>query len=105
MPLLRSVWVPLLTCAEIGLLGCAGVGRGASGRAPGRAGSGRGQGRFDFKPSFWGPSQLNLSPGPNFVSSVIFNGGPFYVANTGTSWTVTLRKTAKQIEVRSSITP
>ena len=71
--LLRSVWVPLLPCAEIGFLGCAGVGCGAPGRAPGRAGSRRGQGRFDFKPSFWGPSQLNLSPGPNFVSSVVFS--------------------------------
>ena len=52
MLLLRSVWVPLLTCAKVGFRGCAGVGRLASGRAKGRAGTGRCQGELDFKPSF-----------------------------------------------------
>jgi hypothetical protein len=83
MILLRSVWIPLLFCAKICRLS---VGRGQS---PGfGAGSGSGWigalGRgFEFKTSFPGPGRLNLSGNLNFVLSVILDGSPDYVANSG----------------------
>ena len=71
-----------LICAKIGRLS---VGRGRSlgfGSGSGLGWIGALGGGFEFKTAFPGPGRLNLSGNPNLFLSIIFDGSPFYVANS-----------------------
>ena len=104
MILLRSVWIPFRFARRSVARVWAGVGRLASGRAgSGWIGAlGRG---FEFKTSFPGPGRLNLSGNPNFLLSVILDGGPFYVANSSVWWTAGVRNSKKTVQPISSKNP